>query len=517
MNTESYKSENFLREILFIVFANKRLLIDTIAIIFIAVLAVAFLAPKKYTAQSTLLVKGKRVERNPEIVQQLQEKKQEITREDLNSEAEIIASVEVLKRTIIALAKNDLVFDIRLNQDGTGTKDAKAEEKLIKTSSKLASALSVTVVRSSQVLELGIVWRSPSEGEAILKELVNQYLSYRNAVYKPEETKSFYDQTVMTYQSLIDVKSSEIAMIVTKIKAPESSKEIESNLAVKKDYQLQLGLLEKSRLELTSELKYLRKQLQMVDEVAKYNINRLPGHEKNTYQFFSNINNQAIRDMANIVHLKLEEYTKISRNFVASSERAKSMQAELDKSYRTLIREVRALMEHQENELMAVRDSIAFLQQKISELDARNGDLAQYQMQLEKLQREKRLLEKSYENYYRLKEESLMFERIQNASLNTQIIVLTPAWASSSATFPNKRLLIPFGLVIAVLVALTVAFINEYFDDSIKRASDSERYLGLPTISALSNKENIEKPAYTTRVFRLFISLPKKLKIKSSK
>lgn len=517
MNTESQNSENFLREILFIVFANKRLIIDTIALIFIAVLAVALLAPKKYTAQSTLLVKGKRVERNPEIVQQLQEKRQEITREDLNSEAEIIASVEVLKRTILALAKNDQVFDIPLSTNGNEAKDEAAEEKLIKTSSKLASALSVTVVRSSQVLELGIIWGSPSEGEAILKELVNQYLSYRNAVYKPEQTKDFYDQTVAAYQSLIDVKSSEIAMVITKIKAPESSKEIESNLAVKKEYQLQLGILEKSRLALTSELKYLRKQLDMVDQVAQFNANRLPGHEKKTYQFFSNIENQAIRDMANIVHLKLEEYTKISRNFVASSERAKSMKTELDKSYRTLVREVRALMEHQENELMAVRDSIRFLQSKVDEIDVRNGALAQYQMQLEKLEREKRLLEKTYENYYRLKEESLMFERIQSASLNTQIIVLTPAWASSSATFPNKRLLIPFGLVIAVLVALTVAFINEYFDDSIKRASDSERYLGLPTISALSNKEVTTKPAYTTRIIRFFINLPKKLKRTSNK
>lgn len=517
MNTEAYKSENFIREVLFIIFANKRLIIDSIALIFIAVLAVAFLAPKKYTAQSTLLVKGKRVERNPEIVQQLQEKKQEITREDLNSEAEIIGSVEVLKRTILALAKNDQVFDIPLTPDGADTKDKAAEEKLIKTSSKLASALSVTVVRSSQVLELGIVWGSPSEGKTILKELVNQYLSYRNAVYKPEETKSFYDQTVMSYQSLIDVKSSEIAMVVAKIKAPESLKEIESNLAVKKDYQLQLSILEKSRLALNADLKYMQKQLNVVDDIAKLNSNRLPGNEKKAYQFFSNIKNQAIRDIANVVHLKLEEYTKISRNFVASSERAKSMKAELDKSYRTLVREVRALMEHQENELAAVRDSIRFLQDRITELDTRNGDLAQYQLQLEKLQREKRLLEKSFENYYRLKEESLMFERIQSASLNTQIIVLTPAWASNSATFPNKRLLIPFGLVIAVLVALTVAFINEYFDDSIKRVNDSERYLGLPTISALSNKAVTTKPAYTTRIIRFFINLPKKLKRPSNK
>lgn len=505
--SQQNNSENLVREILFICFANKRLIIDTAAFVFLIVLAVAFLAPKQYTSNASLVVKSKRIERNPEIIQQLQEKQQEVTREDLNSEAEIVTSIEVIKETVLALAKQNKVFEILLNEQG---QPANAEEakKLRRAVGDVTKKLSVTVVRSSQVLDLSLVWSDSQGARIILDELIKRYLDYRNALYQPEKAKDFYSNTVQSYQVMLDIKNSEIAQVMSKIKAPDSTQEIESNLTVKKDYQLKVGALEHEKLVLEADLRYLKKQLNIVDDAMAANARRLPGHEKTEYRFFSNLDNLAIREMAKVVHSKLEEYTSINRHFLPSSERAKSMKQELDKSYNQLIKEVKALVEHKQDRLDAAASSLASLSTKIAELEQRNQNLALFQMQLNKLKDEHKLLEKSYINYYRLLEEAQMLERTQDAAINNQILVMTPAWAGTAATFPNKKVLIPFGVIVAVLMALTVAFITEYFDDTFKRPVDSERFLDVPMLISLSDKAPVYSPSIIERVINGISKLP---------
>lgn len=489
-------SENVLRELFFIFFANTRLVIDTITLIFVLVLAVAFLSPKQYTAQATLMVKGKRIDRNPEIIQQLQEKVQDITREDLNSEAEIIASVEVLKAAILNISKQSNIFSLVLDEATGLPFNIEEEKSLTKLIGKVTSSLDVKVVRSSQILELALVWQSPDEAQLILKTIVDEYLHYRNAVYKPEKAKSFYNSTLNSYQDLVDQKNAEITQVVNNIKATNSSFEIESNLDVQKGYALQLGELEHQKQSLTAELSYLYSQL----ERAELAIEQNKDGGDYTYTFFANIENLAIRELANAVKVKLDEYNSISRNFVATSTRAVNMKNELDKTYQTLVNEVRTLVEHDQEQLQSVIDTIDLITERKQALDKRNLSLARYQMKLEELRAQRELLNTSYINYYRLHEETQMFERTRDAAIDTQIILLTPAWANTSATFPNKRVLLPFGFIIAIILALTVAFINEYFDDRFKRPVDSEQYLGVPMLISLSDKNPKPKLSFSQLV-----------------
>jgi uncharacterized protein involved in exopolysaccharide biosynthesis len=489
VNSSSKLSENILREILFIFFANKRIVIETIALIFFIVLAVAFLSPKEYTANATLLVKGKRVERNPAVVQKLQDQLQDITREDLNSEAEIIGSIAVIKATVIRLAKDTDIFSLSLDPETNLPIDEYNEERLTDLGKKLSKKLDVTLVRTSQILELTLVWDSPEDAEIILDTIINEYLNYRTAVYKPEKAKGFYNDTLKSYRELLDENSEQLVKLTQKIKAPNAEAEIESNLTVSEGFQLQLGDLELKRQNLTGDLNYFNKQLAMLSD-----------NNNTDYVFFTNIENQSIREMANSVRVKLHEYRKINSKFLATSHRAKSKKEELDKAYTTFIKEVRSLVEHKTNQLQAVEDSIAHLKTRLKELDSRNINLAQYQIQLEELMGQKQLLEESFNNYYRLHEESKMQERTRNAAIDTQIIILTKTWASKDATFPNKGLLIPFGFVISVMLGLTVAFINEYFDNTFKRPVDTALHLDLPVIIAISDRSPKPKQVLMNKI-----------------
>lgn len=493
-HSQPQSEENFLREILFVVFAQKRLIIDTAVVIFMLVLAVAFLSPQKYNGQAALMVKGKRVERNPEMIEQIRERSLPITREDLNSELQILSSSAVLKRTVLEAGKKHGLFGLKAlatqnlennpdndpdqNQDDTSQLQ---NPRITKAVNKLKSALDITVVPSSNVLEIKLRWRAPTEAKQLLDILIAQYFNYRNSVYKPQKVRNFYDQTVNDYQASIDEKHQQLVVVIDQIKATSAHKEIESNLTLKKEYGQQLGQLEQQRLSTAAQVDLLTQQLN--------NGNKNPNFDIKDIRLFANIENTSIRELAAKVQQNLSVHTDIAKDFLPASSKAKGATRKLTKSYDILIREVNAVWQQQQGELKAVTGSIAFLQQRINELDQRNLKLAKLQVELDKIDRDKDLLEQSFANYYKLREESYMFERTQNASLNTQVILLTPAWADPAAVFPNKRLLIPFGLIIALLVAFTAGFINEYFDDTIKRPDDSVKFIGVPSLLSFSDQD----------------------------
>ena len=498
MSTQTQPPENFLREILSVVFAQKRLIVETALIIFAVVLLVAFLAPKKYLGQAALMVKAKRIERNPEMVQQLRERSLPISREDLNSELQILTSSAVLKRTALEATRQHGIFGLGALLKTLESGQAKAQVDdlgkpqnpgLTKAISKLKSKLDVLVVPSSNVLEIKLRWKSPIEARLILDILIEQYFSYRNTVYKPQKVRNFYDQTVNAYQQDIDEQQQQKILLINQIKATDAHTEIESNLTLIKEYRQQLGPLELSRLTTGAQVELLTAQL---------NQQNPKDSAKNTdlrhIKLFANIDNPAIRALAGDVQKNLTTHVDLSKDFLPTSSVLIGARRKLDSSYAILLKEVTAVSYQQKGKLKAISGSIGFLQQRISELTSRNVALAKLQVKLEKVNRDQDLLEASFANYYKLREEATMMERTQDASLNTQVILLTPAWANHAAVFPNKMLLIPFGLIIALLVGLTAGLVIEYFDDTIKRPDDSLKLIGVPNIVSLNDLDPASQP-----------------------
>lgn len=637
MAFENQPTHNYLHEILFIAFAQKRVIINTALFIFIGVVGYALLAPSRYRAETTMLVKGKQLARNLEAFTQADPRILPISREDLNSEVQLLTSFHVLKSTAQALNE-----PLPLPQ-------ASSDDQLQQTIGKLARAVTVKIVPASNILNISLQWSAAADAQHILETLRDKYLEYRTSVYQPKRLRSFYDDTVTDYQQAIDKKQLQVAIIIDSMKSTSAMPEIESNLSLRKEVEAQLGSHEQSSLMLGTRLTFLTgqiaqaqgnqraysPQLEMdihkkhkldnlsngsvtkaawgqkfmpqprhhelrsiddkrytlqlfmgknLDGVKRYltqnNLNKhpllriyptqrsgedrlvviygnfenrqtalmalknarflnqtwakpyalvhrdldrlLPQVDKTTPEsathakqqvidnispaqeksrpltfkrklhLFTNLENVAIRQLADSVQESMKLFNLTSRDFLPESAKYKLSKAQLDKQYATLLQEVISLKNHRLSELTAVDQIIAHLTKKIDRLSRRNLELARLQVNLDRVKRDLALLEQSFSNYYKLREEVTMVDRSHAASLNTQIITLTPPWANARATFPNKTLLIPFGLLIAILVGLTVGFIKEYFDDNFKRSDDSLRLIGIPTILCLSDLEDIE-------------------------
>ena len=80
------KTENYLRELYFIFFRQKTLIIWTAGIIFTLALLISFFWPATYAAEGHVLVRGKKVEKSPEVIEQEYNRAERVSKEDLVSE-----------------------------------------------------------------------------------------------------------------------------------------------------------------------------------------------------------------------------------------------------------------------------------------------------------------------------------------------------------------------------------------------------------------------------------------------
>lgn len=92
-------AENPLRELVVIIFMQRRLILWVFATIMTAVVGVLLFSTTIYQIDSTLLMKSKQMERSPENLDTNNLRMMPVREDDLNSEVQILTSMQVLDKT----------------------------------------------------------------------------------------------------------------------------------------------------------------------------------------------------------------------------------------------------------------------------------------------------------------------------------------------------------------------------------------------------------------------------------
>ena len=65
------------------------------------------------------------------------------------------------------------------------------------------------------------------------------------------------------------------------------------------------------------------------------------------------------------------------------------------------------------------------------------------------------------------------------------ISILTAPYYSGSPIFPNKTTVIPFGIIAGLLAGISLGFLRNYFDHTVKRQEDFKRFTDLPVLFSI--------------------------------
>src|ERR1700677_3616277 len=190
-----------MRDILAIGFRHKRVLVLCFGGVLLGTLLAAILTPPNYRAETRILVKHERVDPVVSAEQSAptsQARNDEVTEEQLNSEAALVTSDDVLRQTVVACG-------LQHHKSLTGWLfGRKEEEKIAKAVDALKANLKVEPVRKSNLISVSYESSDPKQAAAVLTTLSKGYIDKHLEVHRPPGQLKFFEQETELYRQDLD-------------------------------------------------------------------------------------------------------------------------------------------------------------------------------------------------------------------------------------------------------------------------------------------------------------------------
>ena len=180
-----------LRDLLAVGFRHKRSFLLCFCGIFAGSIVAMFLVPPTYESKSQILVKRERVDPvvSAEKTNPVQ-MREDVTEEQINSEAELITSDSGLDNR-----KSTLSF---LNFG------LSPEAKISRAVEKLRSHLIVEPVKKTNIIKITYSAHDPKFAAQVLNNLVNAYIEKHVAIHRPTGQLAFFDEETTRYKHELD-------------------------------------------------------------------------------------------------------------------------------------------------------------------------------------------------------------------------------------------------------------------------------------------------------------------------
>jgi len=455
------QTEDYIRQIVTILFSQKRIILQTTLAFALITLGVAFFFPPVYNVQGQIMIRGKKVEKSPEALEDTQIRAVELTREDLNTEIRIVESKEVLQNTIVALKTKGLMFGDLPLEGQPFTQQVK----------RLQRNLETELLPSSNVLGVALAGDNPDSLLLILNTLFEQYILYRSELSKTGAVESFYGRETDNFRDRMMEKEQELIRIAKDAGTPDPSQEIRNNDQLRQDIGKSLDSLENQSIELRGQVEALDQAMQSDD-----------------IRFYGFVDNLSIKDLGGKLQDLFIERGTLARVYSPKSNKLLHVDQQLTESFIALKAEVQDYRSDMQVRLDAVTAKMASLRQRLDALSRRNIDLYVLSIEHQRVQRDLDLLKHSYEIFSMRLGEARINNRSDANSLFAISILSKPSF-SGQPVFPRKSTFIPIGILAGLFTGVSLAFLREYFDHTFKGPEDSAKYAGLKTIFSIPRWE----------------------------
>lgn len=450
-------TEEYLRDLILIVFARKRIILGTTAAFFCAAVLITLFWPPTYTATGSVLVKSRQLSKSPQTIESTQIRVWEVDLATMTTEMKILTSKELIEETLTELNdQGKLRGGERLDRDS-----------LLSMVDTVMGNITAAVVPASNIIEITLKGKNARDTKVILNELLNKYISFRSGIYNPEKASVFFKGEADTFESGLRSMDKEKLELADAAKSADPALEIQNNLDLRKTLEQQLDTAKQELNNLNLTIGHLEKQLAERD-----------------LQFFSSIENPAI----NLLGAKLQdvylEKTNLLRTFTPESDRVKGVDEQIEMLYTSLKEEVTSYIGTLRNRMKIVNDQVALLEGRINFLTQRNIDLHKIFVEQQRLNSQEQVLEQSYQVFATRSEEARISSSSTVDSLFSISIIGRPV-LPVQPSFPRAAVVIPLGLVIGFILGLSLGFFVEYFDYTFKSPSDTMRYAGMGTLFSI--------------------------------
>ncbi len=474
------------RDLLAILFRQRRVALISFSVALLMVLAYGLTAPG-YQAKMKVLVRRGRVDPvvTPTPTASSQFERQEVTEEELNSEAELLRDEQILGTVV---RESGLVEARPAWRFWENADRAVAQERAVR---RLGKRLTVEPLRKTTLIAVTYDSSDPGKSSQVLQCLAKAYLERHQQVHRPSGESSFFEQQMQQAQR--GLEHAEFRMIEFAHRQGVVSAELERDLTLQK-----LNDADASEHQTRVLMEESEHRVRMLQET----FDKTP--ERATTQIRTADNPQLLEKMkSRLLELVLKR-TELTTRFQPSYKLVQEVDREIAETRTAIAAEELSPMKDETTDQDAThewaRAELAKGQVELSGLEARAqatqimrssyeqaaqrlGDRAIVQ---EQLRRNLKTAEEKYLLYANKREEARIGDALDQGGILNVTIAEQPTVPALPAH--SRAALALLGFLCAGAVSTGMAFTADYLDPAFRTPDEVVAYLGTPVLASLPRK-----------------------------
>jgi uncharacterized protein involved in exopolysaccharide biosynthesis len=472
-----------IRDFLAIGFRQRRLIINTFLGIFSIAIVIAFLLPRKYESQMKILVRHERVESvvSPEREAPVQWRT-EVSEEELQSEAELIRSRDLLGKVVAACDLQTLGGGSFWSKQGDSD-----DQKIARAVLKLEKNLTVQPIKLTNLISVSYQAKDPQLAAKVLNTLAGLYLEKHLAMHRAPGQFEFFHQQADEYRKALANAEEKLTSFSREQGVVNPALEKEMSVRKLAEFEAEAKGARATVAESRQRIATLEAQLAT-----------LPNRQ--TTQVRTSDNPQLMQNMkSRLLELELkrtellakfepsyrpvqevEEQITQTRAAIAAAEKAplRDETTDRDPTYEAL----RSELAKSKTELAATQARTAATSSLIRTYRTESQQLDRKEFLHQDMLRAAKSDEENYMLYLRKAEEARISDALDRQRFSN-VVVAEPATVPFTSQ-ARWLLVVALGGLFASLVSVILAFVADRWDPSFRTPEEVESFLGSPVVAA---------------------------------
>ena len=503
-------STTSLRDILYVIFKRKALILLFFFITFATVAIGTFLVKPTYEARAQILVKLGRESVFIPATGNVGPIVNYSSEERINSEIEIIKSQSLAKKVVLVLGPTLLYEDLKNkkpsltdriknfifpNKKNVLTPEQQKALTIKRATLRLEKNLEIENIKKSAIIQIKFKHHNPRLVAIVVNRLASEYLEHHLDVYKKPGSYTFFQEQANLSKARLEKVEEAFKDLKKRNNITSLAEERTLLLAQVSSLRSAINVTASQLVETQKRIARIRRQFATTPktisqgEVIDRNeqlISRLESRlvelQLKEKEFLNKYTEQSrlvqnVKKEIELVHNKLAEQKKMSYGTKSSG---------ANPTYLNLQQE----LFHNEAELNALRGKKEIQKKQLLAFRSQLEKLNQLEVKLNELQQQIDVDRQNYRLYLAKFEESRI-SAAMDAEKIASVSLIEPAHVPLKPVSPKKMLNLLLALFLGAFGGLGLAFFMEYLNDNLEKTEDVEKYLHLPVLASIPELKKV--------------------------
>jgi protein tyrosine kinase modulator len=470
------------RDIFAVLFRQRTLWYGTFAGIFLIILLYGIFVPS-YQAHMQVLVRRRRADpvMTPQPIPPGEFSSNEITEEELNSEAELLRDEELLRKVVSATGLDTSERFFRFSRNDQGAQIERAARRL-------AKHLRAETVRKTNLIDVRYDSTDPALAAHVLNVLADLYVQKHTSLHRPSGEYHFFEQQTAEYGDRL--KDAELKLLDFTRDQGVISAAMERDMALQKLSE--------------ADASYRQVRLAMAETEQRISIlqRQLPSLPERTTTLVRTAENTQLMEKLKSKLLDLElQRTDLLTKYEPSYRLVQEVEQQISEARAAIATEqvtpprdettekdatyewARTELEKAQVELSGLQARAATAERQLAYCRKDALGLAEASVNQENLLRTMKAAEENYLLYVQKREEARIGDALDERGILNVIIAerpTVPALPTHSALFVGA-----VGFVIAAVLSTGFAFARDFLDPAFRTPDEVVEFLGAPVLASL--------------------------------